>query len=92
MQCLVQQVSRRMIAHDVVTASQVHFGGGLVADFRLTGDDLPNVGNDTSRRTTNRIDFDLPIFTADITLIIYLTTGLNVETSLGQNDFDQIIE
>src|SRR5258706_7124954 len=92
MQGLVKQVCRRMIAHDVVTADQVHFSGGLVANFRLTRDDLPNVRNDSSRRATNRSYFDLPIFAADVAFIIHLTTRLNVETSLGQDDFHLIIE
>ncbi len=83
MQCFMKQMCGSVIAHDVMAASQIHFGGGLITNLRLTRNHLSNMRDDSCRSATDSSDFDLPILAADVTFIIHLTTGFNVETGLG---------
>src|SRR5687767_10211976 len=100
MQRGVEQMSRGMVAHDIVAAGQIHFSDSLVADFWLPGDHFAHMDNDACRGTAHGCDFDLPASPtssgrgerADETRIVDLSTRFNVEAGLGKNHFHLIAE
>src|SRR5687768_16305642 len=100
MQRGVEQMSRGVVAHDVVTAGDVHFSNGFVSNFWLSRNDFTNMDNDTGRGFAHVSNFDLPLPFAltrssprgrgkctDITRVAHLSTRCDVEACLGKDDF-----
>ena len=94
----MQQVGRRVIAHDVVAPRHVDFGDRLIAHLRLTGDHLADMHDDTGGRPTHICDLDLPSGLAAVrgsqraneSFVGDLSTGFDVEAGTRQDDLDRI--
>src|SRR6266498_460384 len=102
MQCGMEQMSGSVIAHDIVTPRHVYFGEGKITYFGLTRDNFAHMDDHTRRGTPDigNLDLQLPLTPfpspnvrrgvrrdgTNITFIIHLTTRLDIETSLRQND------
>src|SRR5258706_5590045 len=107
-QCSVQQVRGRVVAHDVVPARQFHFNHSLITDLWFATDNFADMRDQSGRRAADFADFDLPtpLFLCphflrkwgqteggpDGTRITDLPARFEIEAGLGQDYFHFVAE
>src|SRR5688572_16310438 len=90
-------MSRGMVAHDVMTSLHIHFGDRHIPNLWLTRNHFSKMNDHTRRGATHGGNFNFPRFvstgaplSANITSIIHLTAGFDIETGLRENDLNFI--